>query len=131
MIDVYWSIFDCHGEGRSKRTELKQEIHNVLLYNPYASAQKISKIVKTDRKTVKKVLFDELNMLKVNWKWIPHILSKEIKVVKFEILKELCEFLTNVNYKKLHKVLTQDETWVCYSKPSKLNVVGCMTNDWI
>ena len=117
MNDDNWSIFDRPREGRPKRTELKQEIQNVLLYNPYASTQKIAEIVKADRKTVKRVLIDELNMSKVNFKWIPHILTQEIKVKRIEISKELFEFLTSANDQKLHKVLTQDETWVYFINP--------------
>ena len=67
MNNDNWSVFDRSREGKPKRIELIQEIQNVLLYNPYASTQKIAKIVKADRKTVKRFLIDELKMSKVNF----------------------------------------------------------------
>ena len=67
MNDDNWSIFDRQRERRSKMIELIQEIQNVLLYNLYASTQKIAKIVKADRKTVKRILIDELKISKINF----------------------------------------------------------------
>lgn len=117
MNDDQWSIFDHPREGRPKRTDLKEAIQNVLLYNPYASTKKIAKKVNADRKTVKRVLIEELQMSKVNFKWIPHYLTQENKVKRVEISTELFEFLTNANDQKLRKVLTQDETWIYFINP--------------
>ena len=117
MNDDQWSIFDRPREGRPKRTDLKEAIQNVLLYNPYASTKKIAKKVNADRKTVKRVLIEELQMSKVNFKWIPHYLTQENKVKRVEISTELFEFLTNANDQKLRKVLTQDETWIYFINP--------------
>ena len=115
--DDQWSIFDRPREGIPKRTDLKEAIQNVLLYNPYASTKKIAKKVNTDRKTDKRVLIVELQILKVNFKWIPHYFTQENKVKRVEISTELFEFLTNANDQKLCKVLTQDETWIYFINP--------------
>ena len=117
MNDDQWSIFDRPREGRPKRTDLKEAIQNVLLYNPYASTKNIAKKRNADRKTVKRVLIEELQMSKVNFKWIPHYLTQENKVKRVEISTELFEFLTNANDQKLRKVLTQDETWIYFINP--------------
>lgn len=53
-------------------------------------------------------------MSNVNFNYLLHILSQEIKVKRIETSKELFEFLTNANVQKLYKVLKQDETWIYF-----------------
>lgn len=117
MIDGNWSIFDLPREGRPERTELSEKIQEVLAYNQYASTKKIAKKVGADPKTVKKVLIEKLRMRKVNFKWIPYVLTLELKAKRVEMAKELFDFLSGCNDQKLRKVITQDETWVYFSNP--------------
>lgn len=117
MIDGDWSIFDRPREGRPERTELSEQIQEVLAYNPYASTKKIAKKVEADPKTVKKVLIEKLRMRKVNFKWVPYVLTLELKAKRVQIAQELFDFLSNCNDQKLKKVLTQDETWIYFSNP--------------
>lgn len=120
MNDGDWSIFDRQRKGRPEKIDLVEKIQDVLAYDPYSSTKKIAKKVGADPKTVKKVLIDKLRMRKVNFKWIPYVLSLEQKAKRIEIAKELFEFLHNCNEKKLRKVLTQDETWIYFSNPRNM-----------
>lgn len=117
MKDGEWSIFDRPREGRPKKTKLSEKIKDFLDYNLYATTKKISKKVRADPKTVKKVLIEELRMRKVNFKWAPYVLNLQIRAKRIELAANLFEFLDSCNDQKLKKVLTQDKTWIYFSNP--------------
>ena len=62
------SIFDRIRTGRPKKSELIPKIRKFLEGNPYASTRKIAKHLNVDKKTVKYILINELNMKNVNFK---------------------------------------------------------------
>lgn len=54
-------------------------ISNLLEENPYISTKKLAKKFNIDKKTVKKVLIEELLMVKVYFKCIPWTLTATIR----------------------------------------------------
>ena len=83
----------------------------ILQINPYESTKGIAKDVITDPKTVKRILIEELGMIKVNCKWIQHILTLDIKAKRLLMAKELFQFLTDTSEHKLYIILTQNGSW--------------------
>lgn len=85
--------------------------------NPYASANTCAKHVGTDKKTVCCILREDLNMHKINFKWVPYELTQEIKEKRVQIAINLLEFLENSNRDRLNRIFTQDETWIYFDNP--------------
>lgn len=117
MNEGTYTIFDQQRSGRPKKLELIPKIQNYLDDNPYTSTRKIAKYFNIDKKTVKLILINDLNMKRINFKWIPYKLSPKNAALRVEVSTKLYEFLTNANRNKLRKVLTQDETWIYFSNP--------------
>lgn len=114
MNEHTFSIFEQKKTGRPRRSDLDQKITNFILSYPYASTKKIAKNVGADPKTVKNIMINILGMKKVNFKWIPHKLTPEIKAIRAAIASELFEFLSSSNDYRLRHILTQDETWIYF-----------------
>jgi hypothetical protein len=61
---------------------------------------------------VKSILRSDLNMRKVNFKWLPHALNSSQKAARVEISRELLAFLESRANRSLSNVDTGDETWI-------------------
>jgi hypothetical protein len=61
-------------------------------------------------KTVKRILRDDLNMRKLNFKSGPHALGSSQKVVLFQVSRELLDFLESHPDQSLLNVYTGNET---------------------
>jgi hypothetical protein len=67
--------------------------------------------------TVKRILGDDLNMRKVNFKWAPHALDSSHKALWVQVLREVLDFLESRTARSLSYVYTGDETWVHLDNP--------------
>ena len=86
---------------------------------PFASARDIANQLRCDKDTVVKILREELQMTKVNVRWIPKQLSDFQKSERVRIAREMLDVLDD---QRQHELLyTQDETWVYLEKnPRKM-----------
>ena len=83
------------------------------------STRSIAEAVGADKQTVKRVLMEELNMVKVNFKWIPHILTEEIRKNRVEIATKMYDLLSNASENVLNNIYTEDETWIYFQNSHK------------
>ena len=112
-----FSIFDGIHPRRTKNYELIEIVKNYMDENPYSSAKECASEIGIDKKTVNHILKDDLNMHKVNFKWIPYELTENLKEKRVQIAIELLKFLQSCNIRKLNQIYTQNETWVLYINP--------------
>ena len=111
------TIFDKIRSGAPKKEEIREKIEIFIKQCPYASAREIASTVECDKRTVSKILKNELGMNKVNIRWIPKMLTDHHKLERVRLAKEMLTVLTNQNQYKL--VYTQDETWIYLQNPRK------------
>ena len=112
-----FTIFDRIHTGRPKNSKYIEDVKNYMDENPYSSARECSEELGIDKKTVSTILKEELNMHKINFKWVPFELTNILKEKRVQIATKLLNFLSSCDRKKLNKVYTQDETWVLYENP--------------
>jgi transposase len=87
------SVEDGDRGGRPRILGLAERIKEFLLEDPYASAREMSSVIGVDKNTVVRVLREDLDMLKVNFRWIPHTLSEELKGIRVSIAREMLTIL--------------------------------------
>ena len=111
------SIFDAERCGRSRIEGLSEKVRDELHNNQYLSARELAAMLGVDKNTVIKILREDLQMTKVNFRWIPKELSDELKAKRVIIATKMLE--TIQNSKKWGNVYTGDETWVYLKNPRK------------
>jgi hypothetical protein len=71
---------------------------------------KITQMRGIHHQLAKRNLGDDLNMYKVNFKWVPHALDNSQKAVRVQVSRDLLDFLESRPDQILSNVYTGDET---------------------
>jgi len=103
--------------GRPRKDKFIGKISRLIDENPSLSCKKISSKLNISRETVKKILNKDLDLVKMNLRWIPYYLDDSRKKIRVEKSKELLYCLENTPRKERCNILTADETWVYYDNP--------------
>ena len=101
------------------KNDLVNPISNLLEEEPYISTKKLAKKLNIDKKKVKRVLIDELHMVKNFLKWIPYTLTDKIRAKRIEVATQLLDFLSNAPEQTLKRIMTQDEIWLYLDNPKR------------
>ena len=83
------SVEDEERVGRPRIEGLAEMITRELENDMYLSARELANILNVCKNTIIKVLKEDLKMNKVNFRWIPHILSDELKQKRVKIAKNM------------------------------------------
>jgi hypothetical protein len=73
---------------------------------------------------VKRILRDDLNMRKVNFKEVPHALDSSQNTVRAHISRGLLDFLESRIDRSLSNVYTRNEMWVYLDNPRTSMLIG-------
>ena len=92
----------------SRTEENIAKIRQIVLENHRLTVRSIAEQVNIDRKTVRKILTEDLDMMKVCAKMVPKDLTEEQKQRRVTICQDLLERQDDI----LGHVITGDETWV-------------------
>ena len=110
------SVTDEERSGRpatSRTEENIAKIRQIVRENCWLTVRSVAEQVNTDRKTVRKILTEDLDMRKVCAKMVPKKLTEEQKQRRVTICKDLLERQDDI----LGRVITGDETWVYQYDP--------------
>jgi hypothetical protein len=83
----------------------------------YLSQKKIGRMMGIHHQTVKCISRDDLNMLKLNFKWVPHALDSSQKAVWVQVSRKLRDFLESHTDRSLSNVYAGDEIWLYLDSP--------------
>jgi hypothetical protein len=83
----------------------------------YLSHKKIAQILGAHHEAIKGILRNDLNMRKVNFKWVPHALDSSHKAVRVQVSREILDFLESGTDRCSSNVYTGDETRVHLDNP--------------
>jgi hypothetical protein len=83
----------------------------------YVSQKKIAQILGVHQETVERNLRDDLNMRKVNFKWVPHALDNSQKGARVHVSRKLLDFLESGADRSLSNIYTGDETSMYLDNP--------------
>ena len=85
---------------------------DMLDEEPYLSQKKIANRLGIHPATAKRVLREELGLVRVTFRWIPYKLNDDQKLKRVELSKSLLQVLQNATTKSIKDIITGDETWV-------------------
>ena len=91
------SIFDKPRSGRPKMNDLDEPIQQLLTEDPYISTNMLAEKLQVAKQTVKRVMIEDLKMIKVNFKWILIKLSDELRQKRVGIAKQMLDFLKSAS----------------------------------
>jgi hypothetical protein len=100
------SLEDLPRSDRPRSDENVALITKLLADDPYFSQKRIVTILSISPTTVKRILFEELSLRKVNLKWIPHRLCDEQKSERVRLSIELLQFLETREPRQIAAVCT-------------------------
>ena len=110
------SLVDEAREGRPRIPDLVERVRDTMEENTFISQKKLARALSVHPATIHRILVEDLNLIRVNYRWIPHTLSptqKETRVTKaVGLLQELSEC-----QRSWCNVITGDETWVYLDNP--------------
>ena len=113
------SIEDQDRSGRPRTAiteEAMQQIEWLLEESHNWSLRELAARSGIPRKTVRRILKDELNLVKISAKWVPHVLSKEQKETRqYMTYNNILRFKADPDM--LKKVIALDESWVFLYNP--------------
>lgn len=115
-----WSDVDdlprCGAPKTSVTDQSIQRVRDALDKDRRLTIREISEIVKLPPTTVYRIVSSELNMTRVVARWVPKLLTQEMKMERVRICQQLlCNFEHEENY--LDRFVTGDESWFHYYEP--------------
>jgi predicted XRE-type DNA-binding protein len=105
-------LADLSRSGRPRDTGKVGAVRALIESEGNLSQKKIAQTLGVHHETIKHVLRDDLNMRKVNLKWVLHALGSSQKAVGVQVSRELLDLLESRTDQSLLNVHTGDETWV-------------------
>jgi hypothetical protein len=85
--------------------------------NSYRSQKKIARLSSLHHDVVKRLIKEELNLRRVNFKRAPHTLTASQKMEGVIISRKLFGQLNKLQVTDLARVITGDETWLYFENP--------------
>ena len=110
------SLVDRERSGRPRIPGLADRVKAFMDENPFVSQKKLAKIFVVDHKTMHTILTEDLNLVRVNFKWIPHTLSESQRRERVALAHGLLGVLAS-DERDWINIITGDETWVYLDNP--------------
>jgi [histone H3]-lysine36 N-dimethyltransferase SETMAR len=108
----------------SPRPVTKCTRHNIKLVrdlideNPRIGYTILEEKTKLSRGTLQKIITVHLKMKKKASRWIPHVMTSQNKLRRYQFAKAMLEKL-NTGQWRLDEILTADECWICWKQTAK------------
>jgi hypothetical protein len=75
--------------------------------NPYLSQKKIAQALFLCQDIVKRLITEDLTLRRINFKWVPHIITASQKLERVEISRKLFGQLNKLQVNDLARVITR------------------------
>lgn len=105
---------DAPRSGRPQEIFLTDFVSKLLNKDPYLSAHQISKKLNISVHTVINILTDDLGLNYRHLRWVPHMLTPEIKQIRVAQCKVILEALETAKRSHFNGIITGDESWFLY-----------------
>jgi histone-lysine N-methyltransferase SETMAR len=117
-------LADLPRSGSSRDTANIDAVRAPIESEESLSQKKIAHILGIHHETVKSILRSDLNMRKVNFKWLLHALNNSQKAARAEVSGELLAFLERRTDRNLSNVYPGDEIWIYLDNPRTSMWIG-------
>lgn len=115
-------LSDMPRSGRPVNNSILESIKDLLEEEPFISAKRMCEVLNIPKSTLLLKLHNELGLVKVNLRWIPHTLTEENKKQRVELSCKILDLLEK-GPSTWNSILTGDQTWIYWDNPQ--------TSKWI
>ena len=114
------SIKNAPKSGRPKsasRKAIVSKIKEIIEGDARFTVRDIARKVGISLSTVHLILKKHLKVREISARWVPHLLTDELKRQRVKVAKKLLQMFPKYDKKQFANVVTGDETWVHYFEP--------------
>jgi len=114
-------LHDQGGPGRPPLDDVDAKILALLQKEPYSSVRTLSESLRYPPTTVYRHLTDALQMKSRHFKWVPHLLTQELREKRSAECRALLDILKLQRENDFRDIVTGDESWIFLdSKPKSV-----------
>ena len=100
--------------GRPQEIFISEIVIRLLEKDSYTTAHQIAKRLKISVDTVIRTLNEDLSYNYRHLRWVPHLLTIDIKKKRVQQCKKILQCLEDCNKTNFNKIMTGDESWFLY-----------------
>ena len=116
------SIEDAPHSRRPKTAtsqKIVEKVTNLVATDARFTTRHIAKCVGISVGAAHTILRRDLKMRRISARWIPHLVTKEQKLARVRIAKQLLKQFLKYNNRSFANIITGDETWVHFYEPKQ------------
>ena len=110
-------LSDMPRSGRPVDNSILDSIIELLEEEPFISAKRMSEVLEVPKSTLLLKLHNELGFVKVNLRWVPHLLTEENKQQRVDLSFKILDILEK-GPSSWNSILTGDQTWIYWENPT-------------
>ena len=99
--------------------KIVEKVTNLVATDARFTTRHIAKCVGISVGAAHTILRRDLKMRRISARWIPHLVTKEQKLARVRIAKQLLKQLPKYNNGSFTNIVTGDETWVHFYEPKQ------------
>ena len=99
--------------------KLVEKVKDLIATDARFTTRYIAKCVGISVGAAHTILRRDLKMRRISARWIPHLLTKEQKLARVRISKQLLKQFPKYNNRSFANIITGDETWVHFYEPKR------------
>ena len=99
--------------------KIVEKLTNLVATDAIFTIRHIAKCVGISVAAAHTILRRNLKMRRISARWIPHLVTKEQKLARVRIAKQLLKQFPKYNNRSFANIITGDETWVHFYEPKR------------
>ena len=99
--------------------KIVEKVTNLVATDARFTTRHIAKCVGNSIGAAYTILKRDLKMRRISARWIPHLVTKEQKLARIRIAKQLLKQFPKYNNRSFANITTGDETWVHFYEPKR------------
>ena len=99
--------------------KIVEKVTNLVATDARSTTRHIAKCVGISVGAAHTILRRDLKMRKISARWIPHLVTKEQKLARVRIAKQLLKQLPKHNNRSFANIIAGDETWFNFYEPRR------------
>ena len=96
-----------------------EKVTNLVATDARFTTRHIAKCIGISVEAAHTILRRDLKMRRINSRWIPHLVTKEQKLARVRITRQLLKQFPKYNNRSFANIITGDETWVHFYEPKR------------
>ena len=96
-----------------------EKVTNLVATDARFTTRHIAKCIGISVEAAHTILRHDLKMRRISARWIPHLVTKEQKLARVRITRQLLKQFPKYNNQPFSNIITGDETWVHFYEPKR------------